>query len=419
MSARALRPAALAAYGALGLPLAGAALPVYVHLPNLYGGILGVNLALLGAVLLGMRLADAFVDPLLGALNDRLQRPRMLVALGALLLAGGLLAVFNPPRAGIAPWLWLAATLLPVYLGYSLASVSYMAWGALLGDTPHERTRVAASREAFGLAGVVLASVAPTLIASSLDAGLARYAVLAAVLIAVCTAITLARAPSPPRQPAHAPGWRALAAPFGNTAFTPLLAVFVVNGIASALPATLVLFYIEDALRLPQQAGLFLAAYFVAGAASLPLWVGAARRFGKAAAWLGSMLLAVIAFAGAFALGPGDGTAFLVVCIASGAALGADLALPPALLADAIRERGEDARAGAYFGIWNFATKANLALAAGLALPLLAWFGYVPGDAASVAPLYYAYCVLPCVLKLASAAMLWRGSAALSEVRHA
>jgi len=419
MSARALSPAALAAYGALGLPLAGAALPVYVHLPNLYGGILGMNLALLGALLLAMRLGDALIDPLLGALNDRLQRPRLMVVLGALLLAGGLLAAFNPPRGGFPLWLWLAAALLPVYLGFSLASISYMAWGALLGDTPHERTRVTASREGFGLAGVVLASVAPTLLASTLDAGLARYALFAVALLALCAGLTLARAPAPPRQAAHAQGWRALAAPFANPGFKPLLAVFVVNGIAAALPATLVLFFVEDALQLPQQAGLFLAAYFISGAASLPLWVGASRRYGKAQAWLASMLLAVLAFIGAFALGPGSTAGFLAVCVASGMALGADLALPPAMLADAIRARGDDSRAGAYFGIWNFATKANLALAAGLALPLLGWLGYVPGDATSVAPLYYAYCLLPCALKLIGAALLWRGLDTHLEVRHA
>jgi len=419
VSARGLSPAALAAYGAFGLPLAAAALPVYVHLPNLYGGVLHMDLALLGALLLAMRLADAFTDPLIGALNDRVRRPRLLVAIGALLLAGGLLAAFDPPRAGFPLWLWLGAALVPVYLGYSLASISYMAWGALLGDTAHERTRVTASREGFGLFGVVLASVAPALLASTLDAGLARYALLATAVIAVCAAITLTRAPAPPRAPVLREGWRALGAPFANPGFAPLLAVFVVNGVASALPATLVLFFVEDALQRPQQAGMFLAAYFVAGAASLPLWVSAARRFGKPAAWLASMLLAVLAFAGAFALGAGDSTAFVLICIASGSALGADLSLPPALLADTIRERGEDARAGAYFGIWNFATKANLALAAGLALPLLGWLGYVPGDSSSVAPLYFAYCLLPCALKLAAAALLWRGLGTPLEVRHA
>ena len=71
-------------------------------------------------------------------------------------------------------------------------------------------------------------------------------------------------------------------------------------------------------------------------------------------------------------LGAGDVAAFTAVCVASGVALGADLTLPGALLAGVIQRAGHaGAREGAYFGWWNFATKLNLALAAGLALPLL------------------------------------------------
>jgi GPH family glycoside/pentoside/hexuronide:cation symporter len=413
---------ALAAYGALGLPLASAALPVYVHLPNLYGGVLGMNLALLGSLLLAARLLDALLDPLLGVLNDRLQRPRLLAGAGALLLVVGMLLLFDPPQERVTLSLWLVLALVPVYLGFSLASVSYHAWGALLGEDPHERTRVAASREAFGLAGVVAASVLPTLLAPTLDAGLARFAWLLAALTALAAIVTLAGAPRPAwRAPAAQRSTRlaALGAPFANPAFRPLFTVFVLNGIAAALPATLVLFFVSDALQLPRQAGGFLAAYFLAGAASLPLWVGVARRSGKARAWLGGMLAAVLAFVGAYALGPGDALAFGAICLLSGLSLGADLALPPALLADVIRERGEEARAGAYFGLWNFATKLNLALAAGLALPLLAWLGYQPGAAPTVAPLYALYCLVPCALKLAAAALLWREFGRSPEILHA
>ena len=40
-----------AAYGLLGLPLAFVALPVYVHLPNVYAQQYGVTLAALGVML--------------------------------------------------------------------------------------------------------------------------------------------------------------------------------------------------------------------------------------------------------------------------------------------------------------------------------------------------------------------------------
>ena len=56
------------------------------------------------------------------------------------------------------------------------------------------------------------------------------------------------------------------------------------------------------------------------------------------------------------------------------------------------------------------ATKLNLALAAGAALPLLQWGGYSPGtlDAQGLQRLAWAYALLPCALKLLAAALLYR-----------
>jgi glycoside/pentoside/hexuronide:cation symporter, GPH family len=199
-------------------------------------------------------------------------------------------------------------------------------------------------------------------------------------------------------------------APLATPAFRKLLAIYLVNGIASAIPATLVLFFIRDRLQAPQYEPLFLASYFAAGALSIPLWVRAVKRFGLARTWLVAMGLAIAAFVWAAALGAGDVAAYTAVCVASGIALGADLTLPPALLADVIQRAGHAQQSeGAYFGWWNFATKLNLALAAGLSLPALQWLGYAPGsrDDAGLFALTIAYCALPCVLKLGACALLY------------
>ena len=52
----------------------------------------------------------------------------------------------------------------------------------------------------------------------------------------------------------------------------------------------------------------------------------------------------------------------------------------------------------------------NLALAAGISLPLLEQLGYVPGAAThdGTQALSVAYALLPCLLKLAAAAILVR-----------
>jgi Na+/melibiose symporter-like transporter len=201
-----------------------------------------------------------------------------------------------------------------------------------------------------------------------------------------------------------------MAAPLANADFRRLLAVFMLNGIASAVPATLVLFFVSDVLAAEGRQGLFLALYFVAGAAGMPLWVKLSARFGKVRAWHVAMLAAVIAFAWAARLGSGDVAAFAIICVLSGLALGADLALPPSLLADVIgRDRRQQAT-GAYFGLWTLATNLNLALAAGIALPLLGFLGYAPGtrDTDALATLAFVYAGVPCILKIGAAfALTW------------
>ena len=403
-------------YGLLGLPLAFVALPLYVILPNYYAREFGVPLATLGAILLGARLFDAVIDPFLGRLSDRLfadsaSAVLRLGALAAVVLAIGFTLLFFPlvtsPTALAA---WAAVVLVVTYAAYSALSVSHQSWGAMLGGDESQRSRVVAWREGLGLVGVVLASITPVALGLPVTTALFFIALTLGWL-------AWTRAPRPvaaaraAQARSHIGAANVMWRPFEQTAFRALLGVFLLNGIASAVPATLVLFFIQDRLQAPQNMEpLFLAAYFVCAALSIPLWLAIVKRLGLARSWLVGMCLAIVVFAWATQLGAGDTTAFLVVCALSGVALGTDLALPGAMLAGVIQKAGQSGQLeGAYFGWWNFATKLNLALAAGLALPLLGVFGYAPGARGTGAldALTIAYCVLPCVLKLAAAACLY------------
>ena len=108
-------------YGALGLPLAFVALPLYVVLPIYYATEFAVPLAWLGALLLAARLLDAFVDPWIGRRCDhwfaRSDSHVLHIALGAaLLLAASFLALFFPPSRELPALLaWCAATLVLCY----------------------------------------------------------------------------------------------------------------------------------------------------------------------------------------------------------------------------------------------------------------------------------------------------------------
>jgi len=417
MSAGAMPTRQMLAYGALGFPLAFAALPLYVHVPKLYADSVGLPLALVGAVLLLTRFADALIDPLLGQWSDRLGNRRRLILIALPLLGLGLAALLAPPADGeVGGLAWLVLTLALTFIGFSLATINYHAWGAEIGETPQERVRVTAAREMFALGGVVVAAALPSLLAKDVATAMQHLGWVFIPVLALGALATFAGAPAAAAPARDAPPGLPLSAVFADPRFRRLLVVLAAGGIASAIPATLVLFFIADVLQLQEWQGLFLVIYFVCGGLALPGWVALARRYGKVHTWLASMVLAIASFVWAFLLGPGDGLAFALICAASGAALGAELALPPALLADLLadgRRKGQAAAgAGAYFGVWNFVNKFNLALAAGIALPLVALFGYKvgAGDTASQGLLALAatYALLPAAIKVVSLLLLWR-----------
>lgn len=441
-------------YGVFGMPLAMLALPIYVYVPQFYAQRGGLTLAVIGAALLAARTAAAFIDPLLGWWITRSggAYPRFVLIALPLLLAGyG--ALFHPPvLAGGLALLWFLASLMLVYTGFSLATIAHQSWGAALTQRPGERTRVAAVRESCGLVGVMTAAAVPavfgydalsvtfaavlliaaaclllkaprpaifataataatvaTATAATSTAATAATSTAAAAATATTTAATAATTTAATATAAPPLGLAAMLAPFRQSRFRALFLVLMINGVAASIPATLFLFFAEDRLKLGANAGLFLLLYFASAAASMAVWPAVAQRVGEARAWAASMLLTAVVFIWAWGLGPGDAVSYGVICVLSGLALGADLALPPALLAGVIANAGDSGqREAAYFGVWNWGVQMTLALAAGVALPVLEWQGYVPGTGQGLGALAFAYALLPCCLKLLAAALLWR-----------
>ena len=130
--------------------------------------------------------------------------------------------------------------------------------------------------------------------------------------------------------------------------------------------------------------------------AGLPLYIHVPRYFSLEIGFDLGVLGAV--------LGAGDVAAFYAVAAVSGAGLGADMTLTPAMLAARIRGGGAQV-----FSLWTFLQKAALAAAAGAALTLLGMAGYAPGVAGGDAlrALAAGYALVPSGLKLLAMAALW------------
>jgi len=248
------------------------------------------------------------------------------------------------------------------------------------------------------LAGVVIAAIAPSIFLA-LGASAQGYPAFGLFLGALAAVIALVTLPIW-RRPVLASDRLSLEG-LRNTNALPLLLLALINSLPVAVTSTLFLFFVEDRLALPGKAGPLLILFFLSAGLSIPLWARLSQRIGTKRCLMIAMPLAILGFIGAGFLAPGNLAGFAAICVASGAALGADMVVLPAMFSVALTRAGLNASTA--FGFWSFAGKLGLALAAFLVLPLLERNGFQPGKANSataLATLTLAYAVLPCILKI-------------------
>ncbi|HSG82296.1 MAG TPA: MFS transporter [Gemmatimonadota bacterium] len=400
MGKLAVAPLTMVAYGAPGLVLAALALTFYVFLPKYYADVIGINLTVLGVVVLLSRTWDAVTDPAIGALSDRTRsrfgRRRPWMALGALPLAATFLLLVRLPRLeGVwAQGMYLGALTFLFFLFWTMVTIPYEALGAELSFRYDERTRLLGVREGAILAGTLLAAVIPMTVGVGIDTpdvALAErerfwrvgllYAVLVVVLVGVCVAFVRERAWSESQRPTAM--WRGVAAVWQNRPFRILLSAYAVTALGFSVAATMVLFYVEHVLG-SASGPLFLALYLGIGTATVPIWVYLARRLEKKRAWLVALGINTGAFVWALLLERGDASAFAVVVVCSALGLGGVMSIPASMQADTIdydEWTTGRRREGQYVGFWSIVKKLAAALSAGLAFPILDLSGYAPGVA--------------------------------------
>ncbi|WP_424988372.1 MFS transporter [Microbulbifer sp. S227A] len=382
------------------LMLAAAGIPLYIHLPRFASVNLGIGLGTIGTVLLLIRLVDLVQDPLIGWAIDRWPRAQMAFAVAAALgLAVGFPALFML-HGGPHVLIQLVAILILLFSAYSLGMILLYGRSATLAQDASEDglMTLAAYREGGMLAGVVIAAIAPTVFVS-LGAGSQGYPAFGLFLGAMALASVAASLPIW-RRPVVL-GARLSLAALGEAGALRLLLLALVNSLPVAITSTLFLFFVEDRLGLAGAAGPLLILFFLSAGLSVPLWTRLSHKSGPRATLLIAMPLAILGFVGAAFLSAGNLLGFAIICALSGAALGADLVILPAMFSVALTRAG--LRASQAFGIWSFAGKLGLALAAFSVLPLLQSHGFEPGtdnDATALGALNFCYAVIPCILKL-------------------
>jgi len=385
----------LAAFSAVAVPVAAAGLPLAVYLPPIYAQDHALSLATIGLIFLIGRLWDAALDPLIGTLSDRTRsrfgRRRPWIAGGGLLFATAAWFLFFPP-VRVSP-AYLSIMLFFFYLGWSAVQIPLLAWSGEISARYHERTRVVTYQAVIAAIALVITLILPT-VADFLRPrdGRLKLALMGGLVVATILpglALTLsafAEAPSPLVATRRRPVGEAIRAVLGDPLLLRVLGSDFSVTLGQNIRAALIVFYVSFYMGRPDwAAGLFLF-QFVFGVLAGPIWLAIGYALGKHRAAVAGELVQVAINLGLLLVTPDTFWLLLALTFAQGLAQGSGNLMLRSIVADVADKHrldsGED-RTGLYFSVFSLAGKAAMAVAVGIALPLVAWLGFNPRHANS------------------------------------
>ena len=425
-------------FGQLAVPLATAGLPIAVYVTRFYAQDLKINIEDVGFILLIARLADFLVDPIIGYVSDHTRwgfgRRRTWVLLGAPVFALGVYMLFLPsPSLMDEPpdarrfylLLWIAV----FYLGWTMITIPYGAWGAELSNDYNERSRITGVREIFTLLGLALAGIIPVVMgngtAEAASAGPAATSLWEVMTVLGLTIVALTpiglvilwlTSPEPPVKEMHRISfWKGIKAAATNWPFVRLFFATVGVRMGSRAVEGLLIFYLVDAAGfLEQDARGALLALLVSAIVFAPFWIWAGRAWTKHRA----LSIAITSGVAVFCVLPFIQTTGFWANMAAFAALGAAFSAPftlgQSIAADVIdldSLKTRQPRAGLLISFFGLAIKGADALGVGLALIAVGLLGYDSSAAVktpeAIQVLTAVYVLFPIVFWLPAIALLW------------
>jgi len=408
-------------YGMPGLPIAAAGVPIAVYMAPLYSSAeVGIDLAVVGLVIMLSRLWDGVTDPLIGRFSDRWQSPigrrKPWLLMGAPVTMLAVYQLFIPPMG--ADWIYFLTWIVAFYTGWTMVTLPFGAWGAELSPDYIERSRVTGYREMWQLAGTIVSVVVPGVAYYLGVTGIRNVVmVLAWTVILVfpfCIILPALLVPDTSSRAGSELDWKkGLRMIWNNGPFKRVLLAFAIQGMGRQFVAALFVLYTIHVIDAPHAPPLVLAGYFGAGIVGIPLWVKLADRIGKHKAWLISMFVYNVPLACALPLGKGDLVLFTIIATIAGLSVAAGSVLPLSMKADVIdidMLKSGEKRAGLFFAFWGIADKMSVAVAAFLALSLLSFFGFDPKVENSEEALFalsVLYLLVPGVFSILAAMIIW------------
>ncbi|MBA4209864.1 MAG: MFS transporter [Parvibaculum sp.] len=420
----------LSAFSGPAIPIAALGLPIGVYLPQFYAGPMGLGLAAVGTIFMLLRFWDVITDPLMGILSDRFSsrwgRRRHWIVLSVPLLAICAYMAFVPTAPVTA--IYLFGWMFFLYIGWTMLTISHMAWAAELSEDYNERSRIQGYREAFQLLGVPLVLLIPAVIEQMgpEDMEAARVASIGwFIVLTLPVAVAINVFFVPERKAAPQPPLdirEAIRAILRNVPLRRLLAADFLSGFAGAALASMYIYEATYVWGIGSVASFLLLLYFFGGVIFIPVVLKLSYRFGKHKTVVMAGLFNVVFPPVIFLIPEGNYYVAALVLLFLGVNVGTTTTLYRSIMADVADidelETGQR-RTGLFYSLLTLTQKLGGAFAVGVVFWTLALIGFVPEEGqntpATLTGLSIVFVATPVICNGLVALIMWKFPIGLKE----
>lgn len=405
----------VAAYAAPLVPVWMLHTPALSILPGLYATVSGIDMAVIGTILVVSRLLDGITDPLVGMLSDRTRTPigrrKPWIIAGALLCMLGVSFWFRPSADTGAMYFLIASML--VYIGWTMVEIPHGAWLSELSPDYKTRSHISGARTTaiylgytFFWLGPFLPMFEGTEITPEVTGFLANV-----VLVLIVLTVAWAVFGAPPGRSTQTESPDLKAAIKGVVANKPLrlyVAIILSSWTASGMVAGLYFFFMSTYLAIPGRFPHVGLAVAVIGFTSSMLWGWAGARLGKhrTLAICNFSTVATLVAMGTIDPGPSAFYSMLIIFSLSSFFGAGSMVAYYALMADVVdydRLKQGKNNAGNYYALITLFQKVGLGAGAGIGLVVASAFGFDPqgqNEGLALIGFFVAFLGVPIVLNL-------------------
>ncbi|MBT4522772.1 MAG: MFS transporter [Halieaceae bacterium] len=412
-------------YAVPAMAIAFINLPSAMVLPTFYVEHTAATLTGIGVVNLLRWWFDAATDPIVGYLSDRTKSPwgrrKPWLIVGAIVSSLAIFQLFRPPAdaGNVYYGVWLCG----VYLGFTIFSISHLAWGSELAVDYNDRSRISTFYSVMTVVGSILFWVLPIMLApftGTSEIGPPVINGIAWVFIFIMPAGALLAVMFVPKghslaQQSPQPLRETIRSLRFNKPLWRFVAAQAVWGIGQGMFLSVIFIFMRDYLLLGDKFPVLMIWFFVVQTVSMPVWAKLMGRYGKHRCWAFSWAAYSLVQPVVLLFEPGTDVfvpAMVIVTITAFINAASYIA-PMALLGD-ISDYGTlksgSNNTGNYFAVQTLLQKATMGVGAGIAFPLLAAFDYQLGGVNGETALFgliLVYIIIPAVTSVAAAIILW------------